>query len=165
MSRYSLKFLTIVCVLRLPAVGRPEIWRLRTKQSRNVKIKSDAELLLIVPWTSQVTIYESKLFDKTGVMMMTFTRELFASETQGSTWLSCFTNQNIFYYQGRRDSEQPTSKTFHTSATPQGAITHGKVLQKTIKEWQLGSKQSENRTISRQAKNRQDRFCIWQKTM
>lgn len=70
----------------------------------------------------------------------------------------------FFYYQGRRDSEQPTSKTFHTSATPQGAITHGKVLQKTIKEWQLGSKQSENRTISRQAKNRQDRFCIWQKT-
>lgn len=55
-------------------------------------------------------------------------------------------------------------KLFTPLQHPRGVLLMEKYCRKTIKEWQLGSKQSESRTINRQAKNRQDRFCIWQKT-
>lgn len=161
MSRYSLKFLTIVCVLRLPAVGRPEIWRLRAKQSRNVKIKSDAELLLIVPWTSQVTIYESKLFEWRRWPLQDSCLPLRHSGAH-----DCLASPIKIFFIIRAGKIQNSQllKLFTPLQHPRGLLFMEKYCRKTIKEWQLGSKQSENRTISRQAKNRQDRFCIWQKT-
>lgn len=40
MSKYSVKTLTIVCVLRFPTVGRPEIRCLEGKQSEKVRTEA-----------------------------------------------------------------------------------------------------------------------------